>query len=172
MHLIRILSLFVLLICLSGNATAQQYLFFRFTDGTQGIYPLQQVKHMDFANNQARLRLNDGTEYAWPITGVDHYKYTDIITSADEASPSADPWQVLIFPNPSSGRWKFESTDADELVSVHVFDIAGRAVDVHREGNFFEIHGPDGMYFVRVVTINGSNEMRCTYPLVISQRDK
>lgn len=59
---------------------------------------------MDFANNQARLRLNDGTEYAWPITSVDHYKYTDIITSADEASPAADPWQVQVFPNPSDGK--------------------------------------------------------------------
>jgi hypothetical protein len=124
-----ILSLFVLLICLTENASAQQFLFFRFTDGTQGIYPLQQVKHMDFANNQARLRLNDGTEYAWPITSVDHYKYTDIITSADEASPAADPWQVQVFPNPSDGKQylRFRLPAAGNA-EVKVHDLAGKLI--------------------------------------------
>ena len=124
-----ILSLFVLLMCLTAKASAQQFLFFRFTDGTQGIYPLQQVKHMDFANNQARLKLNDGTEYAWPITSVDHYKYIDLITETEKPTEAGDPWQVLIFPNPSDGkqylRFRLPAAGNAEL-KVH--DLAGKLI--------------------------------------------
>ena len=108
------------------------------------------------------------------LTQVALFQSSKVLYVCGEESPSQVALRVKRLGGTvsESNLLLLESTDADELVSVHVFDIAGRAVDVHREGNFFEMHGPDGMYFVRVVTINGSNEMRCTYPLVISHRDK
>jgi hypothetical protein len=125
----RNLSLFVLLICLTGNTSAQPFLFFRFTDGTQVVYPLQQVKHMDFANNQARLRLSDGTEYAWLITSIDHYKYIDLITEADKPTEAGDPWQVQVFPNPSDGKQyiRFRLPAAGNA-EVKVHDLAGKLI--------------------------------------------
>ena len=175
----------------SVDFQGQSYTFARFS-GTSMSAPcvsgvcallLQQNPDLSPADLKERMkssaRVDDFTgpisspgDVRWGMGKVNPYQMVLEQSLSQNEIQSTGALSALIFPNPSSGRWKFESTDADELVSVHVFDIAGRAVDVHREGNFFEMHGPDGMYFVRVVTINGSNEMRCTYPLVISHRDK
>ena len=104
MKLYRAILLAGILLVLPLSSYCQEFLYFRFTDGTSGLYPLQQVKKLGFENSGLKLQLSDGTEYAWELSAIDHYKYTDIITSANENNPSADPWQVLIFPNPSDGK--------------------------------------------------------------------
>jgi len=111
------------------SSFCQQLIFLRFTDGTSGIYPLQQVKKLGFEGNGLNLQLSDGTEYAWQLSAIDHYKYTDIITSADEASPAADPWQVAVFPNPSDGKQYLRfRLPADGNAEVKVHNLAGKLI--------------------------------------------
>lgn len=118
-----------LLIVLPFSSFCQQFVFFKFTDGSSGLYPLQQVKKLGFEGNGLKLQLKDGTEYSWQLSAIDHYKYTDIITAKEEASTAADPWQVEVFPNPSDGRqvlrFRLQPSGSAE---VKVVDLAGRQV--------------------------------------------
>jgi hypothetical protein len=129
MKLYRAILFAAILSVLPFSSFSQQFIFFRFTDGTSGIYPLQQVKKLGFEGNGFKLQLSDGTEYAWQLSAIDHYKYTDIITSADEASPAADPWQVAVFPNPSDGKQylRFRLPAAGNA-EVKVHDLAGKLI--------------------------------------------
>ena len=118
-----------LLALLPLSSFAQQFIFFRFTDGTSGIYPLQQVKKLGFEGSGLKLQLSDGTEYSWQLSAIDHYKYTDIITSSDETNSAADPWQVQVFPNPSDGKQTLRfRLPASGNAEVKVVDLAGRLV--------------------------------------------
>ena len=118
-----------LLAILPLSSFAQQFVFFKFTDGSSGLYQLQQVKKLGFQSNGLKLQLKDGTEYSWQLSAIDHYKYTDIITNADEASPAADPWQVQVFPNPSDGKQTLRfRLPASGNAEVKVVDLNGRLV--------------------------------------------
>lgn len=111
------------------SSFAEQFIFFRFTDGSSGIYPLQQVKKIGFEGTGLKLQLKDGTEYTWQLSAIDHYKYTDITTSSEEANSAADPWQVQVFPNPSDGRQTLRFwLPASGQAEVQVVDLAGRLV--------------------------------------------
>jgi len=60
----RLFAAAALLALLPLSSFAQQFLYFRFTDGSSGLYPLQQVKKLGFEDNGLKLQLNGGTEYA------------------------------------------------------------------------------------------------------------
>ncbi len=129
MKQLRFLLFSLLLTALSFPSVCQQFLFFRFTDGTSGIFPLQQVKKLGFEGSGLKLQLSDGTEYSWQLNAIDHYKYTDLVTSADETGPAADPWQVQVFPNPSDGKQTLRfRLPASGNAEVKVVDLSGRQV--------------------------------------------
>jgi len=125
----RLFAAAALLALLPLSSFAQEFLYFRYTDGSSGLYPLQQVKKLGFENNGLKLQLNDGTEYSWQLSAIDHYKYTDIITSADETNTAGDPWQLEVFPNPSDGKQVLRfRLPASSNAEVKVLDLAGRLV--------------------------------------------
>lgn len=129
MKFLKALSVLVVLFFQSPESYGQKFLYFRFTDGTQGLYPLGQVKNLGFANNQTKLTLLDGTSYAWPLATIDHYKYVDSLATSNRATKMGDPWKVAVYPNPSDGKqwlrfWLPTSGNAE----ITVVDMAGRLV--------------------------------------------
>jgi len=123
---------FSLLFCmvLPLGGFAQQFLYFRFISGAQSIYPIQQVRKINFESSSVKLQLNDGTAYTWPAATIDHYKYVnDIPTDLKKPSASFDPWEVKVIPNPSDGKQLLRfRLPASTDMQIKVFDMAGKLV--------------------------------------------
>ena len=125
---IRFLAVWVLLSFVALNhASAQQFIYIRFANGTQSAYPLQQVQKLKFEVQNLKLQLNDGTSYSWAMTTIDHYKYLDIITDKQNLLGSGNPWEVKVIPNPSPGRQLLRfRLPASGQVRIHVMDFSGQ----------------------------------------------
>jgi subtilisin family serine protease len=107
----------------------------------------------------------------WGMGKVNPYQIVLDHALSNNEIQSLDYPSSIIYPNPSNGRWKFESIEDDELISVQVFDISGRSIDVQRVGNFYEMNCADGLYFVRAVTKMARAELYRTFPLIVNHRD-
>ena len=108
-------------------ASAQQFIFFRFANGTQSAYPLQQVQKLNFEGQNVKLQLNDGTSYSWAMATIDHYKYMDMTTDKLHLLGSGNPWEVKVIPNPSEGRQLLRyRLPTSGQVRIRVMDLSGR----------------------------------------------
>ena len=112
-----------------GQGIAQQFIYFRFFDGTQSAYPLQQVRKINFEPSFVKLQLSNGNSYSWATATIDYYKYIDIITENNVLYSDGNPWEVKVNPNPSEGKQllRFRLPSASDL-QVMVLDASGRFV--------------------------------------------
>jgi hypothetical protein len=110
-----------------------QFVTFRFTDGSVVVHPVTDIRSTDFDAGNLRVFLWDGTTYAWSISSLATYQFSDISTAAPAGADVLVPLNV--YPNPSSGevRIGFTSTSPGEA-RVEVLDAQGRVVRTVHQG--------------------------------------
>jgi hypothetical protein len=121
--------LFLLNLLMAAVAAQGQNIHFRFTDGSQQSYALQDVRRSTFTDGVMNLHLTDGTIYSWNISTIDHYTYGEgLVTSVvDDAGSQLPP--MHLFPNPTTGQLTVNYIlDARMPVSLEVRDLQGRTV--------------------------------------------
>lgn len=121
------------LVSVFGSLAAQgQFVIYRFTDGSEVIHPVTDVRSTDFEGDAMRVFLWDGTTYTWSLESLAHYQFTDISAAVPEQGAALAP--VLVYPNPTSGEVRIGITvSGSSDVVVNVMDLRGSLVrTVHR----------------------------------------
>jgi hypothetical protein len=84
---------------------AQNAISFSYNDGTQNSYALQDVRKLDFSDNNLNLHLIDGSVFTWNVNTIGYYDYdAGTPLNIDNILQIANDWSVHIFPNPSEGK--------------------------------------------------------------------
>jgi hypothetical protein len=126
--------LFILAISLFSSITnaQQEQIIFQFTDNSQQIFALDEVRKMDFTASQLRMHQLDGTILSWDFDFIDHYRY-DIPTSTNEISSKLSVPVMSVFPNPASDvlniQYEFLNKQDAEL---SIISLDGRVIEKRR----------------------------------------
>ena len=119
--------LFVLSILLLFNKTKAQTenLYVVLTSGPVLSYTLNEIRKIDFSNEQLRLHQTDGLVYSWDFGDFNYYTYQQPLgISAIKVSKEKI---IELFPNPTDGflklKYLFPST---ELLTVQIYNLSGK----------------------------------------------
>jgi hypothetical protein len=112
-----------------------QSIHFHFTDGTNALYNVVDVRKITFDADLMNLYLLDGSVYAWNASTIGHYQYGESPLNVQEWLSNANAWEVVIFPNPTSAtlnvRYKLPKEDE---ITIVLFDIQGKLILQKRLG--------------------------------------
>jgi hypothetical protein len=126
------LMLLIMIAAISSISNAQS-IYFNFTNGTNGQYPLIDVQHIDFSSTDMQMHLTNGTLVSWNTTAIISYKYLPYITSLSEVPDIAINMEV--FPNPSSGDVQIKYTlPVHQKLELAIYDLHGKLVEQRNIG--------------------------------------
>ena len=133
-----------------------QSIHFNFTDGTNASYNLEDVRKITFDADLMNLYLLDGSVYAWNVSTIGDYQYNE----SSEWLNSANAWEVVIFPNPTSTNLNvLYNLPKEDDITIALFDMQGKLILQKRVGK--QVSGeqqqtldvsnlPEGSYVCRV----------------------
>ena len=128
----KIVWLFIVIASCSLNASAQS-IYFNFTNGTNGQYPLIDVQHIDFSSTDMQMHLTNGTLVSWNTTAIISYKYLPYITALSEVPNIAIGMEVS--PNPSNGDVQIKYTlPVHQKLELAIYDLKGQLIDQRKIG--------------------------------------
>jgi hypothetical protein len=128
----KILMLFIMIAAISSISKAQS-IYFNFTNGTNGQYPLVDVQHIDFSSTDMQMHLTNGTLVSWNTTSIVSYKYLPYITSLSEVPNITINMEV--FPNPSSGDVQINYTlPVHQKLELAIYDLQGKLIEQRNIG--------------------------------------
>jgi hypothetical protein len=109
------------------SVKAQQFLFFKFNDGTTTTYNVNEVRNITFSGNVFVLQKNDGTTVNWNASAIGNYRF-DATTSVIDEEQNNNA-EVKIYPNPFKGlvRIRYVLPIADKI-AVDILDLQGRII--------------------------------------------
>jgi hypothetical protein len=153
----KIVWLFIVIASCSLNANAQS-IYFNFTNGTNGQYPLVDVQKIDFAGNVMQLHLNSGTMVSWNVSTIATYRYQPMISPLEEIKSIAIKLDVS--PNPSDGLVRIQySLPQNQVVQMGIYDIQGRLVEEKMLGTqllgsyvYDWVASQKGIYLIKLMT--------------------
>ena len=115
------IHLIFLFVFIKANA---QSVYFRFTDGSERSYLLEDIRKKTFVGNQMSVWLTDGTTYNWQQNQIDFYNYEPDLITTSHSNAKLQP--LLLFPNPAKDKL---------TISFYLY---------HGENMVFEISSIDG----------------------------
>ncbi len=128
----KIALLFIMIAALSSFSKAQS-IYFNFTNGTNGQYPLIDVQHIDFSSTDMQMHLTNGTLVSWNTTAIISYKYLPYITSLSEVPDITINMEV--FPNPSSGDVQIKyMLPLHQKLELAIYDLQGQLIEQRKIG--------------------------------------
>lgn len=117
--------------------------------------------HLVYTDTITQLGITDFTEYSFIIS--EGFGTTSaVIGFCSTLSAEEIDWsQVLIYPNPSSGRFEIANNSGKPIESVSVFDMSGRIVESQSVAESWTIQmdlsdEPSGMYFIGLRSGSGN----------------
>ncbi|MDB5229183.1 MAG: hypothetical protein JWN78_3376 [Bacteroidota bacterium] len=107
------------------NASAEN-IYFNFKDGTQGVYPVSEVRSITFTGSTMHLNKRDGSVISWDVNDIGHYNYN--LATILQPVLSKNP-EIKIYPNPSNRSVTINYTLTDPVkVVFEIWDISGNRV--------------------------------------------
>jgi hypothetical protein len=106
-----------------------QSIHFNYTDGTNASYNLEDVRKITFDADLMNLHLLDGSVYGWNVSTIGVYQYNESSLNVQEWLSTANAWEVVIFPNPTSTNLnvRYNLPKEDEL-TITLFDMQGNLI--------------------------------------------
>ena len=106
-----------------------QSIHFNYTDGTNASYNLEDVRKITFDANLMNLHLLDGSVYGWNVSTIGDYQYNESSLNVQEWLNSANAWEVVIFPNPTSTNLNLRyNLPKDDEITIALFDMQGKLI--------------------------------------------
>jgi hypothetical protein len=128
----KMLMLFIMIATISSISNAQS-IYFNFTNGTNGQYPLIDVQHIDFSSTDMQMHLINGTLVSWNTTAIISYKYLPYITALSEVPNIAIGMEVS--PNPSNGDVQIKyALPVHQKLEMAIYDLQGQLIDQRKIG--------------------------------------
>lgn len=128
----KIVWLFIVIASCSLSASAQS-IYFNFTNGTNGQYPLTDVQHIDFSSTDMQMHLTNGTLVSWNTTAIISYKYLPFVTALSEVPNIAIGMDVS--PNPSNGDVQIKYTlPVHQKLELAIYDLKGQLIEQREIG--------------------------------------
>lgn len=144
------------LICFSITNSFGQSIYFNFSNGTSGQYPLIDVSRIDYSNNFMEIHLNNGNLVNLNLTDIVSFRYQFNTTEIKELTDLKISCEVE--PNPSSGNFKLniKSYQLQKLI-VEIFDFVGNKIEsICLDQNMNGVYEQNitilknGVYFIKV----------------------
>ena len=137
-----------------------QNIHFTYTDGTDASYSLEDVRKITFDLDVMYLHLWDSSIYAWNVSTIGDYQYSESLLNVQDLLTNANAWDVSVFPNPTSSSLnvRFNLLKAEE-VFIGLYDISGKLILENNLGNIesgeyhevFNLNSiPQGTYVCRI----------------------
>jgi hypothetical protein len=106
-----------------------QSIHFNYTDGTNASYNLEDVRKITFDADLMNLHLLDGSVYGWNVSTIGDYQYNESSLNVQEWLNSANAWEVVIFPNPTSTKLNLRyNLPKDDEITIALFDMQGKLI--------------------------------------------
>ena len=106
-----------------------QSIHFDYTDGTNASYNLEDVRKITFDADLMNLHLLDGSVYAWNVSTIGDYQYNESSLNVQEWLNSANAWEVVIFPNPTSTNLNVRyNLPKEDVITIALFDMQGKLI--------------------------------------------
>jgi hypothetical protein len=137
-----------------------QSIHFNYTDGTNASYNLADVRKITFDADLMNLYLFDGSVYAWNVSTIGGYQYNESSLNVQEWLNSANAWEVVIFPNPTSTNLNLHyNLPKDDEITIALFNMQGKLILQKKVGK--QVSGeqqqtldvsnlPEGSYVCRI----------------------
>ena len=140
----RLLVLLGFVFCF--GSLISQSIYFNFSNGASVSYELADVRKITFEGDVMQLHLNDGSQYNWSVSIINHYQY-------DESSPNTNIEQILelvnflkvtVYPNPINNDLNIGfNLPFSDNVSLEIYDYSGRLLikkDLGRQDKGNHLH--------------------------------
>ncbi len=158
---IKKFNLFFILCLFIEFGVYSQNININFTNGTNNIYNLQDVRKITFSNNIMNLSLWDGTLFSWDINSINYYNYFEEIMSVENMINKINDQQIVLFPNPVNTELNLTiNAEIHDDVSILLHDIKGEMI-LEKKLQFesselnqtkFDLNEiPPGIYICRIV---------------------
>jgi hypothetical protein len=106
-----------------------QSIHFNYTNGTNASYNLEDVRKITFDADLMNLHLLDGSVYAWNVSTIGHYQYDESSLNVQEWLSTANAWELVIFPNPTSTNLNVRyNLPKEDKITIALFDIQGKLI--------------------------------------------
>lgn len=106
-----------------------QSIHFNYTDGTNASYNLEDVRKITFDSDLMNLHLLDGSVYGWNVSTIGDYQYNESSLYVQEWLNSANAWEVVIFPNPTSTNLNLRyNLPKDDEITIALFEMQGKLI--------------------------------------------
>jgi hypothetical protein len=113
-----------------------QNIYFDYTDGSNSVYDLEDVRKITFDSDLMNLHLLDGSIYSWNVSTIGYYNYEETPLNIEQIINNANTLQVLVFPNPaySSLQVQYSLPKAD-IIRIGIYDLQGKLLIEKNMGN-------------------------------------
>jgi hypothetical protein len=106
-----------------------QSIHFNYTDGTNASYNLEDVRKITFDADVMNLHLLDGSTYSWNVSTIGDYQHQESSLNVQEWLNSANAWEVVIFPNPTSTNLNVRyNLPKEDVITIALFDMQGKLI--------------------------------------------
>ena len=143
-----------------GSVCYSQSLHFNYSDGTNASYNLEDVRKITFDADLMNLHLLDGSVYGWNVSTIGDYQYNESSLNVQEWLNSANAWEVVIFPNPTSTNLNLRyNLPKDDEITIALFDMQGKLilqkslgkqVSGEQQQTLYVSNLPEGSYVCRI----------------------
>ena len=137
-----------------------QSIHFNYTDGTNASYNLEDVRKITFDADLMNLYLLDGSVYGWNVSTIGDYQYNESSLNVQEWLNSANAWEVVIFPNPTSTNLNLRyNLPKDDEITIALFEMQGKLilqkslgkqVSGEQQQTLYVSNLPEGSYVCRI----------------------
>jgi len=144
-----------------GNLYAQQSIYVEETNGSLTEIPLTQVSKITFSGTDMLLHKTDASILTWATVDVQKYYYA--LSTNVENLEIAESNDVLIYPNPSNGRFNISyQVNEKGKVDISILSIDGKLIksllsEQKEKGDYLldlsESLEP-GSYFIKIASHN------------------
>jgi hypothetical protein len=127
-HKSKHLAMLVLALLFAFGLSAQS-INFNYTDGTNAVYNLQDVRKVTFDQDEMNLHLWDGSIYAWNVSTIGYYKYDETTVNMQELLSDANTWQAIVFPNPVNNILQVQfNLPKEDGIKIALYDMQGKII--------------------------------------------
>lgn len=119
-----------------------QNIYLEFTDGTQELFSLTDIRNISFAGDNMNLNMKNGTTESWNVFEIANYNYKGFSDTTATDTTVIDPSYIYenanftnlkLYPNPISDVFiiSFENT-RDKDIQVEILDIDAKIVSTSK----------------------------------------
>ncbi len=106
-----------------------QSIHFNYTDGTNSLYNLEDVRKITFESDLMNLHLFDGSIYSWNVSTIGYYEYSENPLNIEVLIEKANTFDVVIFPNPTNSNLQVKyNLPTDDEIRIELYDFQGKLI--------------------------------------------